>query len=166
MVYPLLISSTMVFLTVRMHDLITLLEKLYNINWGCAENSFVYIYYIAIVSYCGMLGIWMITSDERDRKIIRNLLDFSRIWTSLCLYGICFYTFLGTFSGLLFLPLLIVTTASLLCSIVVGVRCHQALYITTQLSWKSYLINVMIGIIWFIISIYQGYLQMIVIIEN
>ena len=35
MVYPLLISSTMVLLTVKMHDLIKVLEIWFNQNWGC-----------------------------------------------------------------------------------------------------------------------------------
>ena len=46
---------------------------------------------------------------------------------------------------------LVVTAMLILWSIVVGVRCHQALDISTQLSWKSYLINVMVGIIWIVI---------------
>ena len=53
-----------------------------------ADNLFLF------VSICGKLGIWMIRNDERERKMIRNLLDFSRIKTSFCLYVICFYSFL------------------------------------------------------------------------
>ena len=48
--------------------------------------------------------------------------------------------------------LLVATVVVLLWSIVVGVRCHQALDISTQLSWKVYLINVMVGIIWIVLS--------------
>ena len=49
---------------------------------------------------------------------------------------------------------LIISTMSLLWSIVVGVRFHQALDISTQLSWKTYLINDMVGIIWIIIFVF------------
>ena len=154
MVYPLLISSTMVLLTVKMHDLIKVLEIWFNQNWEYQNYFLVYGRYINIVSICGMLGNWMIRTDEMERKIIRNLLDFSRITTSFCLYVICLYSFLGKVHGHLYLALLIIFTTSLLWSIVVGVRFHQALDISTQLSWKSDLINVMVGIIWIIIFVF------------
>ena len=136
-------------------DLITVLEKWHNENWGCGYAFSVYLYYIVIVPLCGMLGIWIITSDERDKKIIRNLLDFSRIMSSYSLYAICINSFLlvakieeGS------LQMLVTFTVCLLWSIIVGVRCHQALDISTQLSWKSYLINVIVGIIWIILMVY------------
>jgi len=151
-IYPLLISSTMVLLTVEMHDLITVLEKWYNQNWGCGGNFWVLTFYIDTMLICGILGVWMITSDERDRKIIRNLLDFSRIVTSTSLYTICMslFIFLAKIDDDV-LDLLVTFTVVLLWSIIVGVRCHQALDISTQLSWKSYLINVIVGIIWIIL---------------
>ena len=96
----------------------------------------------------------MITSDERYRKMIRNLLDFSRNMTSFCLYSMCIYLYFSIFWGMLevYFWLLVATTVVSLWSIVVGVRCHQALDISTQLSWKVYLINVMVGIIWIVLS--------------
>ena len=154
MVYPLHIYSTMVLFTVKMHDLMKVLEIWFNQNWGCQNYFLVYGFYINIVSICGMLGILMIRTDERERKIIRNLLDFSIITTYFCLYVICFYSFTGKIHGHLYLAPLIISTTSLLWSIVVGVRFYQALDISTQLSWKRYLINVMVGILWIIIFVF------------
>ena len=96
----------------------------------------------------------MIRNNERERKMIRNLLDLSRIKTSFCLYVICFYSFLGKVHGHLYIAPLIIYTMSLLWSIVVGVRRNQAPDISTQISWKTYLINVMVGIIWIIIFVF------------
>ena len=112
------------------------------------------------MSICGILGIWMIKSDERDRKIIRNLLDFSRIVTSTSLYTICMslFIFLAKIDDDV-LDLLVTFSVVLLWSIIVGVRCHQALDISTQLSWKSYLINVIVGIIWIILQVYENYIK-------
>ena len=138
----------MVLLTVEMHDVITVMEKWYDENWGCRGNFLVHISYITTVVSCGMLGIWMITSDERDRKILRNLLDYSRNVTSFSLYIICQTLFLFMAkSDYERLANLLTFTILLLWSIIVGVRCHQALDISIQLSWKSYLINVIVGII-------------------
>ena len=88
--------------------------------------------------------------------MIRNLLDFSIIMTSYGLYLICLFSFLVKVYGSLYLGPLILYTAFLLWSIVVGVRCHQALEISTQLSWKSYLINIIVGIIWIIIYVFTA----------
>ena len=134
-------------------DLITVLEKWHNENWGCGYAFSVYLYYIVIVPLCGMLGIWIITSDERDKKIIRNLLDFSRIMSSFSLYQICIYSFLLMTVPDNYVKMFVTFSVVLLWSIIVGVRCHQALDISTQLSWKSYLINVIVGINWIVVFV-------------
>ena len=68
MVYPLLISSTMVLLTVKMHDLITVLEIWFERHLGCENYFMVYVAYINTLSSCGKLVMWMIRSDERKEK--------------------------------------------------------------------------------------------------
>ena len=153
MVHPLMVSSTMVLLTVNMYDVLNLVEMWFNLKWGCIETYITYTMYIGTVPWLSMIVVWMITIDEMERKKIRNMLDFSRNVTSFCVYSMCTFLFFSIFWGMLevYFWLLVATATFLIWSIVVGVKCHQALDISTQLLWKLYLINVMVGIIWIVI---------------
>ena len=89
MVHPLMVSLTMVLLTVNMHGVMKLVGIWFNLKWGCIGTFMTYSMYILTVPWLSMLVVWMITSDERERKMIRILLYFSRFTTSFCVYSMC-----------------------------------------------------------------------------
>ena len=148
-VHSLMVSSIMVLLFANMHHLMNLFDSIHNEPWGCLDHLMIYFWYIMLVPLWSMVVVWMITSDERERKMIQNVLEFSRYLSSFCLYEVCKSFFMWEYYDFEMFEPLIVNAVLVFWSIVVGVRCHQALDNSTHLSWKVYLINVIVGIIWF-----------------
>ena len=140
-----MVSSTMVLLTVRM-DLLT--KEIKYPGLECKGNIIIYFWYIMFLPFLSMTVVWIITSYERERKMLQNVLEFSINVTSYCVYVMRICLFELKLDGYSLMWPLIFTTMCIFWSILVGARCHQDLDISTQLSWKGYLINVIVGIIW------------------
>ena len=95
-VHSIIVPSTMVLLTVRMHHLMKLIK---DEKMECQGNIFIYIMYIMLLPFLSMLVVWTITSDETERNMIRNVLELSRYLMSSCLYMMCALLFTWTYYG-------------------------------------------------------------------
>ena len=77
-VHYLMVSSIMVLLFANMHHLMNLFDSIHNDgSYGCIDHLMVYFWYIMLVPLWSMVVVWMITSDEREIRMIRNVLEFS-----------------------------------------------------------------------------------------